>query len=141
MGMFDTGVIIMMRIAIFLLVWIVAYYKSDWRNWKNYQSTILFLIAGDLMINLITYRYTLWDQRSALGGDLINNLLICIFFYPPKTLIYLTNYPDEKGIIKKGIYISVWALLLTLIEGILYMFGDYHYGHRWNLLKSMLLIS
>lgn len=129
----------MLRIVIILLICTFAYYKSNWKGWRNYQSTILFLIAGSFMMHLITYNYLLWDQSSDLGGNLINDFVVTLFAYPPVVMACLTNYPFEKGIIKKCIYISYWVLTWTLTEGFLYLFGSYHYEHGWTLWKSMLL--
>lgn len=90
------------------------------------------------MVGLISYRYTLWDLSSELGGHLINDFLLSILYFPPFVLIYLTNYPVNQGIIKKVLYMSFWSLLSTTIEGIEYMLENIRYDHSWSLWKSLL---
>lgn len=129
----------MIRVLFVCLMWGVALFKSEWRHWEKFQSTILFMIAGNFMIGLITYNYTLWDLSSELGGHIVNDFLICLLFFPPAMMVYLTHYTKTNGFIRKAIYISSWALILTFIEGIEYLFDNIHYEHKWNLFKSALV--
>lgn len=130
----------MMRLVFIFFIWIIAYFKSDWRNWRNYHPTILFMIAANFLIGLITYKYTLWDLSSELGGHIFNDLLLSLFFFPASMLIYLKYFPySTKGWIKKILFILGFAILFTLIEEIEYLLDNINYANGWNLLKSFYL--
>ena len=49
----------MLTILVELINCILAWRFGDWRNWKNYQSTILYLITSDLLYNFLCYNYPL----------------------------------------------------------------------------------
>ncbi|MBW7456784.1 CBO0543 family protein [Paenibacillus sepulcri] len=128
----------MMRIVYVLVLWVVAFYKSNWRDWKKYQPTILFMVASSFLVHLLTYSYLLWDLSSELGSHLINDLLLTIFAYPPMVLIYLTNFPFNKKVITKGMYVILWVFIYTVMEAIQYGLENIRYHHGWNLWKSIL---
>jgi hypothetical protein len=42
-------------------LWILATWKwGDWRNWKKYQSTILYMIVFSLLFDVLTYNHSLF---------------------------------------------------------------------------------
>lgn len=129
----------MMRLVFIVLIWLGAFYISDWRNWKKFHSTILFMIAGSFMVGLITYNHTLWDLTSELGGHVLNDFLIAILFFPPTLLIYFTHYPINKGVSRKLFYITIWAILFTIVEMVEYFLDNINYNHDWNIWKSLIL--
>lgn len=83
---------------------------GDWRNWKKYHSTILFLWFGDLLYNVLCHDYIMWKyNESIFGQQLLSNhtvisLLIMFVAYPASVLIYLGKFPTEN---KK---ILIWVL-------------------------------
>jgi hypothetical protein len=126
----------MMRLVIIALVWVIAFFKSDWRKWRDYHATILFIIAADFLVSLITYKHTLWDLSSELGGHVVNDFLMAVLFFPPAILLYFTYYPERKGIFKKSLYLMFWVLLFTCIEGLEYVLDNINYDNNWGIPES-----
>lgn len=129
----------MMRLVFIGCCWLMAFWKSDWRNGGKYHSTILFMIAGNFMVDLLTYKYTLWDVSSELGGHLVNDFLMAILFFPPAALLFLSHYPFQKRLLVQSLYICFWALLFSGIEGIEYILDNINYFHGWTMWKSLIL--
>lgn len=128
-----------MRLVFGFLFWIVVVYIGDWRNWKQFHLTVLFMIAGDFMVGLITYNHTLWDLRSELGGHLLNDFFLAFVVYPPTVLLFLSHYPNRKRLIRQIFYIGFAGIIYTLIELIEYFLHNIHYQNGWSIGKSLLL--
>ncbi|MBN3545115.1 CBO0543 family protein [Fictibacillus barbaricus] len=129
----------MMRLIIIGIMWIIAFFKSDWKRWQDYHATILFIIAADFYVSLITYNYTLWDLSSELGGHLLNDTLLAVLFFPPVILLYFTYYPKHKGIFRKVLYLMLWVLLFTGIEIAEYYLDNINYDNNWGIMESLFL--
>lgn len=93
---------------------------GDWRNWRKYHSTILFLWFGDLLYNVLCHDYRMWEYKESifaenlLSNHTIISLLIMFVAYPATVLIYLSKFP--KSIYKSIIWILFWVTLYSLIE-------------------------
>jgi hypothetical protein len=116
---------------------ILAYKFSDWRNWKSYYPTILFMILGDMLYNFIAYNHPLWEQITPNLSITFSVLFINFTAWPAITLLYLTYFP-ETGKLKKALYILMWVLIHTLTELFLWWFGYYEYSNGWHIGWSML---
>jgi hypothetical protein len=126
----------MMRLAIILFMLVIAFFKSDWKNWRDYHATILFIIAADFLVSLITYKHTLWDLTSELGGHVVNDFLLAVLFFPPSILLYFTYYPERKGIFQKSLYLLFWAVFFTGVEVLEYFLDNINYDNSWGVLES-----
>ncbi|MFC4802011.1 CBO0543 family protein [Neobacillus sp. GCM10023253] len=93
---------------------------GDWRNWRKYHSTILFLWFGDLLYNFLCYDYKMWEYKESIFGlNLLPNhtiitLLIMFVAYPSSVLIYLGKFPKDK--IKIVFWVLFWVALFSIIE-------------------------
>jgi hypothetical protein len=93
---------------------------GDWRNWRKYHSTILFLWFGDLLYNVLCHDYRMWEYKESifaenlLSNHTIISLLIMFVAYPATVLIYLSKFP--KGTYKSISWILFWVTLYSLIE-------------------------
>lgn len=123
---------------------------GDWRNWKKYHSTILFLWFGDLLYNYLCYNYKMWEYKeSILAANLLPNhtiisLLIMFVAYPATVLIYLGNFPT--GIVKVIIWILFWVTLYSLIEYINLRYLNLVAHHNdwsigWSVLFNFILFT
>lgn len=122
---------------------LVAAYASacwkwgDWKRWKEFYPTILYMIISNLTCAYVFYEYRLWIFESFMG-DSVTCLVIKDFIYPPAVILFLTHYP--KGVFKQALYILIWALVNTVLEYIACLLGGIHYDHGWNLLWSFILL-
>ncbi|GHH96945.1 CBO0543 family protein [Neobacillus kokaensis] len=121
---------------------------GDWKNWKRYHSTILFLWFGDLLYNILCYEYKMWEyNESIMAENLLSNhtvisLLIMFVAYPATILIYLGQFPKETS--KSIIWILCWVALYSLIEYINLRYLDlvsHHHGWTigWSILFNVML--
>ncbi|WP_420852134.1 CBO0543 family protein [Paenibacillus hamazuiensis] len=104
---------------------------------KKTHATLLFMIAGNYLVTLITYNFPLWDLSSELGGHLINDTYLNVVVYPPTVFLLMRFYPNAKKVIYRILYISFCASVFTLVELIEYYCGNIHYYNNWNIWKSL----
>jgi len=121
---------------------------GDWRNWKEYHSTILFFWFGDLLYNILCHDYMMWEYKESifaenlLSNHTIISLLIMFVAYPSTVLIYLSKFP--KGIYKRIIWILFWVSLYSLIEYINLHYLNLVFHHNgwtigWSVLFNLIL--
>ncbi|MBT2738349.1 CBO0543 family protein [Bacillus sp. ISL-7] len=128
-----------MYIFVRMMLWILAAWRwGDWRNWKNYQSTNLFVIMLDLLYNFLTYNYPLWayDPTVIIPNHTLNNLLVTFISYPSVLFIYLGRYPT--GWLKRVAWIIFWVTLLSVVELLNYKMGLMSYHNGWNFWWSVI---
>ncbi len=118
-------------------IWILVAYKwADWKNWKKYYPTILFMITGDLVYNFLTYNHPLWELTDPIFKVTFTTLLIITITWPASILLYLTRFPKDDGF-KKVVYILKWITLFTLLEWISLQFNLVRYSNSWNIWWSL----
>jgi hypothetical protein len=130
-----------LTIIIEIIVIIAAWRFSDWRNWKKYYSTILFTIALDLTVTLLTYNTPLWHFEKAffLPNHVLTDLFTVYLYYPPLILIYLSHYPFKKRLINQTVYIVKWTLFWAAVER-LYVFLKLNtHDNGWNMWWTTLI--
>lgn len=121
------------------LGWIYAAWRwGDWRNWKKYQATILYLLCLDFLYNFLTYDYPLWKFSDFfLPTHTLNSLAVTLIGFPCSMLIYLGRYPEDS-MAKKIIHTLLWIILFSSVELFYVLIGLFHYYHGWNFGWSVL---
>ncbi|GED29342.1 hypothetical protein [Brevibacillus centrosporus] len=70
---------------------------GDWRHWKKYQPTILYLLLLNVLYYYITYHHRLWYLHPQWP---LNSELICVLgeliVFTSTVLIFLGRYPEGK---------------------------------------------
>ncbi|UUZ83409.1 hypothetical protein LJK88_05855 [Paenibacillus sp. P26] len=117
---------------------------GDWRNWRKYYPTILFLFVNDLLYNVLTYNYSMWKFNPVSFDKYIysNHTLITLGInfinFPAIVLIYLGHYPERK--ILQLFYVLAWSLLNTMIEYTIWAtIKGISYYHGWTIGWSFLI--
>lgn len=114
---------------------------GDWKNWKAYYPTFLFLMVGDLVYQFLFFNYSMWEFVP-VGSD--KNwvkhthiaFLIMLIKYPATVAIFLGHLP--RVFWKKTLYIIAWTLVYILNEYIDLKLGAIVHKHGWNLAWSAL---
>jgi len=125
------------RILLHVLFLSAAWKWGDWRNWRQYYPTMLYMIVGDLMYNFLTYNYTMWKfnptsfDKGIYSSHTLITLGIDFINFPAVVLLYITHFP-AKGLHKQILYILVWAMMNSLIELAAHFFSGISYEHGWN---------
>ena len=118
-------------------IWVLIDYKwADWRNWKKYYPTLLFMIAGDLIYNFLTYIHPLWELTDPMLKVTFTTLLTNTITWPAGVLLYLSRFPKNDGF-KKVIYVLKWITLYMLLEWIPLQFNLVRYSNGWNIWWSL----
>ena len=70
---------------------------GDWKNWKKYHATILFLWFGDLLYNVICYQYIMWQYKESIFAEtfLTNHVIITLINYVCQLSCYRINLLGE----------------------------------------------
>ena len=126
----------MFHVILGLVSVIIAWKWGDWRNWRLYYPTIVFLMLGDLIQMVITYNYPLWTYNSQFFSHTISNLIVTFTVFPCVVMLFIPYHP-QKGIIKKCLYMLSLSLSFTLIEWFSNLLGFFSYYHNWNIWCSL----
>ncbi|WDL96807.1 CBO0543 family protein [Alicyclobacillus sp. ALC3] len=122
------------------LAWLLAAWKwGDRRNWRQYYSTIQFIIIGDLLYNLFADEHPMWRYAPTpiLPSHTTTNLLVIFVIYPAVGLLFLSHFPG-KSILKQASYFLAWAGLWSSVEWITWLLHLITYHNRWSFWYSIL---
>ena len=124
-------------ILLLVIGYAAACYKwGGWKQWRDYYSTILYVIIGDLAYQFVFKDYRLWTYTGMLGHT-YTALILMFLVFPPAILLFLAHVPS--GLLKKTIYITAWAIVNTAVEWIACRTNGLHYAHSWGILWSFAL--
>ncbi|WP_088225828.1 CBO0543 family protein [Desulfosporosinus sp. FKB] len=130
-----------LRVVMGIIYSFIAYKLGNFRNWRNYYSTIEFWIIGNLISLFLTYNYPLWELTSPGEKITFNELIFCVFVFPFAGLIYLANYPQKAICLQRICYIIFWISYFSVFELILGFFGYLKYSHGWDIVWSVIFNS
>ncbi|WP_407310113.1 CBO0543 family protein [Desulfosporosinus sp. SB140] len=125
------------RIILALVSIFIAWKWGDWRNWKQYYSTILYLIIGDLSCILLTANKPLWQFESPFISNDFSEFIIAFICFPCTCLVFFALYSKIRS--RKTLYVPFFlfcSLLYTSIEWLSYNLGYITYHNGWNLYWS-----
>lgn len=119
---------------VLVICYILACYKwGNWKNWKAYYPTILYVIIGDLVYNFLFYSFDLWTYERLINHT-AGDLLIAFVVFPCSVILFLSFFPKKIGM--RIIYIVLWSLLNTILEFISFKLGYIAYHHNWTIYWS-----
>ena len=124
-----------MHIAVILFTIFAAWRWGDWKNWRKYQSTMLFIIVGVLIYLYIYKNKSLWDLGNHIFGATLTELLYAFIVLPLTVLLLLTDYPDSfKGQLYR---IGKFMVIYSIMELIYWKTGFIDYDNGWNIWLSI----
>jgi hypothetical protein len=113
---------------------------GDWRNWKLYYPTILYMIIGDLTYISLSSNQPLWEYDSPIISNDFAELLIAFVVFPCTCLIFFKLYSEVNSSKRLMVYILFFlfcAFVYTSIEGLSFCLGFISYHNGWNLYWSL----
>ena len=128
-----------MNIVLVIALIVVAFWKSDWRNWEKYYPSMLYIALAASVYELIAYKnFHLWEFKetffiSKFNVHLLQNLVV----NPIVVLIYLSNYPTNGN---ELIYNLKWIFCFWIVEYFASILNLITYHNGWNLGWSLLFI-
>jgi len=114
----------------------VCWKWGDWRNWKKYYPTILYIIVFSLFYEFLTQGYPLWRLDHPLLKNTFSVIVVSFIIFPATLMLYLP-YQDKKIYKRMGFYL-LWVLIYSIIEFSQYKLGNVHYFNGWNYGYSVL---
>jgi hypothetical protein len=127
---------------VFPLILVLAslFVVKDWRNWRQYYPTILFTISVNLISSVLTYEHSLWYFHKALfiPNHTLHDLWINFTAFPLIILMYLSRYPYNSRWLMQTAYITLWTVLLSLVEFVSFILKFITYHNGWNYWLSVL---
>ena len=129
------------RMAFPFLYLIGTWRFGDWKNWKKYYPTILFLISVDFFISILIYDYPLWTLEGSFifPNHTIIDFMMTLVCFPQMVLIYLSRFPYKSEWVKQLLYVTIWIITYIIIEMIFMSAKLISYHHGWNMWWSFLV--
>ncbi|MCZ8521219.1 hypothetical protein O9H32_17150 [Paenibacillus mucilaginosus] len=119
------------------MIILAAWRWADWRNWKQYHSSMLFITAGGFLYEYLTKDQTMWKfHPDFLYNQTVTVVVYAIVTMPLSVLLFLSLYPRTPG--KKLLHLALWVGIYASGEWALHAFGRISYQHDWNLAYSVL---
>jgi hypothetical protein len=118
--MFDFHVLLSL-ISIF-----IAWKWGDWRNWKLYYPTILYMIIGNLTYIILSKNKPLWKYESPIISGDFAELLIAFVVFPCTCFIFFQLYSKVNNSKRIPVYILFFlfcAFVYTSIEYLSFYLG------------------
>lgn len=111
---------------------------GNWRAWREYYPTILFLIVGDLVYLFLTQSRPLWSDEGFLRDYPFLEITTIVLLYPSTVILYFTFYPQSGLKWKQAAYILLWVAIYSAIELISHVTGKFSYDNGWNIYYSVI---
>jgi hypothetical protein len=135
------GGLVLVSVLIIIIFMAFAYFFGDWKAWKSYHTTILYVAVMNLTYEFLAYNHPLWQYRPGIIPNHTFTTLLTIFVVLPViTLIYLSHYPENLK--WKVLYVTCWVIGSTLIEYSLtnrLIVYDNGWGIEWSFLLYCLM--
>lgn len=126
--------ILSFRVCLLASFLIAVFKLGDWKNWRRYYSTTLFVMVMNLAASFLTYHHALWSYntgflvKSGTVVELINSFVIL----PATVFIFLSKLPVGNRLYQY-LYILLWVCLFTGLElADHYIVGGISYKHGWS---------
>lgn len=122
---------------IMALLWIIsAYLWGDWKNWRKYYPTMLFMGMGDLIYHSVFHNKPLWIFQPDILVSSLNELFVIFTIFFSTVLLFLTYFPEK--LLNQIIYIILWGALYISIESFSISIGMQKNYNGWNIWWSIL---
>lgn len=122
---------------IMAFLWVICAYKwSDWKNWKRYYPTMLFMGMGDLIYYLVFHDKPLWKFQTDFLVPSLNELFVIFTIFFSTILLFLSKLP--KKLSKQITWILLWILIYTVQESLASLINMFTYHNGWNIWWSAL---
>jgi len=126
-----------MHLTLAILTVIAAWRWSDWKHWRMYHPSMLYIAAGGLLYEYITKNQTMWlFHPDFLYNQTITVIVYAVLTMPLTVLIFLSNFPETLG--KQIRHIGYWIGIYIAVEAILLTTGRISYQNGWNFWYSFL---
>ncbi|RFU62611.1 hypothetical protein D0469_20420 [Peribacillus saganii] len=126
-----------MHVAIAILTILASFKWGNWRTWRDYHASMLFIATGGLLYEYIVKDFTLWKFKpDLLYGHDMTVIVYALITMPVSIFLYLSHFPERW--FHRLIYIFLWSGIYITVEWILFVFGRIFYQNGWQFSYSFL---
>jgi len=124
-----------------VLLLVLTWRFGDWRNWRNYYPTILFILFVNLFSYVLTFDYPLWlfHETFLLPNRMMNEFRLEFVVMPAIILLFLTFYPYGAARMRQFVYIVGWGTFWSVIESFYMYTTVYTYHNGWSIWWSSVI--
>ena len=120
-----------MHVAITLLTISASFKWGDWKNWREYHASMLFISTGGLLYEYIVKEDTLWKfHPDFFYGHEMVVIIYALITMPISVFLFLSHFPSSWS--KRIPYIVIWSVVYIIVELILYITGRISYQNGWK---------
>lgn len=121
-----------MQILLCLLYVLAAWKWGDWRNWRKYYPTYVYVLASEAIAFIVTYNHTLWrfNPSFLLPDHTMSEASFAFIVFPATVLLYLSRYPND-GPGKQATWTGLWIAGFTATEAVTHYLGIIVYENGW----------
>ena len=128
-----------MSFAYFAVLSVILCWKwGNWRNWKEFYPTIIYIIMGNLAYMVLTQSKPLWKEGGILGQYPCLAISSMVVLYASTVILYLTFLPRMHSMKKRLAYIALWIVIYSVMELISFLTGQFYYYNGWRFIYSVI---
>jgi hypothetical protein len=126
-----------MHIGIALFTVLASIKWADWKRWRQFHASMIFIAAGGFLYEYIVADYTLWKfYPSFLLSERMTVILYAVLTMPLSILLFLQHFPDTLW--RQLRYILMWSMIYISGEAILLFTNSIAYEHGWHFWYSLM---
>ncbi|MBB3110180.1 hypothetical protein FHS18_002247 [Paenibacillus phyllosphaerae] len=126
-----------MHVALALFSIFCAWRWADWRNWKLYHPTMLYITCGGFLYEYLTKDQTMWMfHPDFLYNHTVTVVVYAVLTMPLNVLLFLSTFPPTLG--KQLRHFAIWIAIYGGMEWVMMITGRISYKNDWGLLHSLL---
>ncbi|WP_408011049.1 CBO0543 family protein [Pseudalkalibacillus sp. A8] len=128
-----------MHLSLGILSIFAVWKWGDWKNWRKYHATILYLISMNLLYFFLCKDQLMWRLVPDSGITYTVSELIYLFIvFPATVILFLTGYPKTLG--RKFFHNAKWVGIYIGFEALGNVFKKIEYFHGWNFFYSFVFL-
>jgi len=139
-----------MNILLFVIYGVVGWKYGNWKEFKSFYPTLLFLIIGDLLYQFLLYNHTMWKFNTVGGIEEFFNLNHTIIAlgkmaiqYPVTIAIFLGRL--NPNLSKQIFSVLLWSGIYAVNEWVAHITGilTYHngWGFGWDVAFNLMMFT
>src|SRR4051812_2897130 len=97
-----------MHVAIAVLTVLASFKWGNWKHWREYHASMLFIATGGLLYEYIVKENTLWRfHPDFLYSNEITVIVYALITMPVSIFLFLSHFPERWS--KRLLSILLWS--------------------------------
>ncbi|WP_102346614.1 CBO0543 family protein [Bacillus sp. Marseille-P3661] len=122
-----------MHLLLSIIMIVIVWKAGNWRNWQKYHTVMLYFALGNLLYNFLTANHFLWRlDADFISTHTLTEMLYTFIVFPATALLFIGNYPEDKGIGRVFLHYVWYIGWYAGIEWIFVKTGHIEYQYGWS---------